>query len=284
MSTTELRALLDQVADTRELVLRRAASLGPAFNAVYDAWADAHEEAQEAYAVWLTTRSSDDYAVYRAAQDREDAAQDALSALTRPASAPRPSRCEVVCERLGRELVVREPDPLAALGVDQHDAGGVLQIVGLRLDPVALPDGPQLGARPEQEARAPGHAALIEEAPRAGLGVVGRVDGDGEQRHVGAAVVERAADLVDERRARVLAGRVHERRPRTGARGTRPSSPACRPGRAARSRAPSRRAGGRIPPSRSCRPRRRRPPSLPRDARNTPSTAAAAHSVSVSRA
>jgi hypothetical protein len=79
MSTTELRALLDQVADTRELVLRHAASLGPAFNAVYDAWSDAHEEAQDAYDRWLTTKSGDDYAVYRAAQDREDAAQDALS-------------------------------------------------------------------------------------------------------------------------------------------------------------------------------------------------------------
>ena len=80
MSTTELRALLDQVADTRELVLRRAAALGPAFNAVHDAWRDAREEATEAYTVWLATRSADAYAVYRAAQDREDAAQDALSA------------------------------------------------------------------------------------------------------------------------------------------------------------------------------------------------------------
>ena len=80
MSTTELRALLDQVADTRELVLRRDASLGPAFNAVFDAWCDAREEAHDAYGVWLATKSSDDYAVYRAAQDREDAAQDALSA------------------------------------------------------------------------------------------------------------------------------------------------------------------------------------------------------------
>ena len=79
MSITELRALLDQVADTRELVLRRAASLGPAFNAVYDAWSDAHEEAEGAYAAWLASGSRDDYAVYRAAQDREDAAQDALS-------------------------------------------------------------------------------------------------------------------------------------------------------------------------------------------------------------
>jgi hypothetical protein len=80
MSTTELRALLDQVADTRELVLRRAASLGPAFNAVFDAWCDAHEEAQDAYRVWLATKSAEAYAIYRAAQDREDAAQDALSA------------------------------------------------------------------------------------------------------------------------------------------------------------------------------------------------------------
>ena len=81
MSTTELRALLDQVADTRELVLRRAASLGPAFNAVYDAWSDAHEEAEEAYAAWLSSGEGDDYAVYRAAQDREDAAQDSLAGI-----------------------------------------------------------------------------------------------------------------------------------------------------------------------------------------------------------
>ena len=78
MSTTELRALLDQVADTRELVLRRAAALGPAFNAVYDAWSDAHEEAEEPFAVGASGWA-DDYAVYRAAQDREDAAQDALA-------------------------------------------------------------------------------------------------------------------------------------------------------------------------------------------------------------
>ncbi len=78
MSTTELRALLDQVADTRELVLRRAASLGPAFNAVYDAWSDAHEEAEEAYCDWRIRGGGARYSAYRAAQDREDAAQDAL--------------------------------------------------------------------------------------------------------------------------------------------------------------------------------------------------------------
>lgn len=79
MSTTELRALLDQVADTRELILRRAATLGPAFNAVYDAWSDAHEEAENAYIAWRASGSGEDYASYRAAQDREDAAQDALA-------------------------------------------------------------------------------------------------------------------------------------------------------------------------------------------------------------
>jgi hypothetical protein len=83
MSITELRALLDQVADTRELVLRRASALGPAFNAVFDAWSDAHEEAHDAYSVWLATQRADDYAVYRAAQDREDAAQDALATTCR---------------------------------------------------------------------------------------------------------------------------------------------------------------------------------------------------------
>ena len=57
----------------------RAASLGPAFNAVYDAWSDAHEEAEEAYIAWRTGGGPDEYIVYRAAQDREDAAQDALA-------------------------------------------------------------------------------------------------------------------------------------------------------------------------------------------------------------
>jgi hypothetical protein len=79
MSVHELRALLDQVADTRELVFRRAAALGPAWNAHYDAWSDAHEEAEEAYAEWHRSGGSRAYAVYRAAQDREDAAQDTLA-------------------------------------------------------------------------------------------------------------------------------------------------------------------------------------------------------------
>ena len=79
MSAHELKALLDQVSDTRELVLRRAAAQGPAWSALYDAWSDAHEEAEDAYGRWRRGRGTPDYAAYRAAQDREDAAQDALA-------------------------------------------------------------------------------------------------------------------------------------------------------------------------------------------------------------
>jgi hypothetical protein len=79
MSAHELKALLDQVADTRELVLRRAAHRGPVWNELYDAWSDAHEEAEDAYREWRTRSDRASYSAYRAAQDREDAAQDALA-------------------------------------------------------------------------------------------------------------------------------------------------------------------------------------------------------------
>jgi hypothetical protein len=76
MSVNELKVLLDQVADTRELVIRRASTWTP----VAAAWEDARDDAVAAYAVWLGRRDAESYAAYRAAQDREDAAQDALSA------------------------------------------------------------------------------------------------------------------------------------------------------------------------------------------------------------
>jgi hypothetical protein len=82
MSAHDLRELLDQVPDTRELVLRRAAAQGPEWNALYDAWSDAHEEADAAFWGWTGRGGSDLYALYRAAQDREDAAQDALAAAS----------------------------------------------------------------------------------------------------------------------------------------------------------------------------------------------------------
>jgi len=75
MSTRDLKSLLDQVADTREVVLRRPRT----WIADYDLWRDACDEAEEAYRCWRAAPAADTYAVYRAAQDREDAAQDTLA-------------------------------------------------------------------------------------------------------------------------------------------------------------------------------------------------------------
>ncbi len=82
MRLGELRELLDQVPDTRELVLRRSAAQDASFNVAYMAWGDAHVEAEEAYTTWRRGGGHGAYVVYRAAQDREDAAQDALAAFT----------------------------------------------------------------------------------------------------------------------------------------------------------------------------------------------------------
>ncbi len=76
MSLHELKMLLDQVPDTRELILRRE----PAYNALYDAWSDAHQEAEGAWRTWRSGGGREAYATYRAAADREDAAQDAVAA------------------------------------------------------------------------------------------------------------------------------------------------------------------------------------------------------------
>lgn len=78
MSAHDLKELLDQVPDTRELILRRVEP-GPDFDALYDAWSDAHEEAEDALRDWRRLGGPMHYAAYRAAQDREDAAQDALA-------------------------------------------------------------------------------------------------------------------------------------------------------------------------------------------------------------
>jgi hypothetical protein len=75
MSSHELKSLLDQVADTREIVLRRPLT----WSADYDAWGDARDAAHEAYRLWHAAQTAESYAVYRAAQDREDAAQDTLA-------------------------------------------------------------------------------------------------------------------------------------------------------------------------------------------------------------
>jgi hypothetical protein len=75
VSSHELKTLLDQVADTREIVLRRPRT----WSADYDSWRDACDEALKAYRHWRAAPTGETYAVYRAAQDREDAAQDTLA-------------------------------------------------------------------------------------------------------------------------------------------------------------------------------------------------------------
>jgi hypothetical protein len=75
LSSHELKNLLDQVADNRELVLRRPRT----WSADFDAWREAREDARDAYQTWVACQTADAYAVYRAAQDREDAAQDTLA-------------------------------------------------------------------------------------------------------------------------------------------------------------------------------------------------------------
>jgi hypothetical protein len=76
MSRHELKTLLDDVPDTLEIVLRGEPRRRPEL----EAWRDAGDEAGHAFADWCAKPGDRGaYAVYRAAQDREDAAQDALS-------------------------------------------------------------------------------------------------------------------------------------------------------------------------------------------------------------
>jgi hypothetical protein len=79
VSTQELKHLLDQVPDTREIVLRRPRT----WSADYDAWRDARDETGQAYRAWRAHPAVETYATYRAAQDREDAAQDTLATAAR---------------------------------------------------------------------------------------------------------------------------------------------------------------------------------------------------------
>jgi hypothetical protein len=75
VSSHDLKRLLDQVPDHGELILRQPRT----WSASLDAWIDAHEEAHTAYRAWRGEQTAEAYAVYRAAQDREDAAQDTLA-------------------------------------------------------------------------------------------------------------------------------------------------------------------------------------------------------------
>ena len=76
MSVNELRFLLDGVPDTRELVIRREARRGRPSTT---RGATRTRMPPRPTARGCARRTPAAYAAYRAAQDREDAAQDALA-------------------------------------------------------------------------------------------------------------------------------------------------------------------------------------------------------------
>jgi hypothetical protein len=84
MNTRELRQLLEHVEDTRELILRPYGQLTGSreLDELEVVWRAARAEANLAYAAWGAQPGSDAYAAYRAAEDRADAAQDALIAAS----------------------------------------------------------------------------------------------------------------------------------------------------------------------------------------------------------
>jgi hypothetical protein len=79
MSVRELKELLEHIEDTHELVLRPAD--GDELVAV---WRAARAEANAALHAWRAAPGPGPYAVYRAAEDRADAAEASLIAGRRP--------------------------------------------------------------------------------------------------------------------------------------------------------------------------------------------------------
>jgi hypothetical protein len=75
MTARELQDLLEHLEDTHELVLRPASG-----DALLAAWRDARDEANAALRAWRVSPGPESYAVYRAAEDRADAAETSLIA------------------------------------------------------------------------------------------------------------------------------------------------------------------------------------------------------------
>ena len=74
MIIRQLQNLLQDLADTCELVVARAGS----GDVLHQVWQVAQEEADAAYAWWCERPGREGYAAYRAAADRADAAMDAV--------------------------------------------------------------------------------------------------------------------------------------------------------------------------------------------------------------
>ena len=76
--------ILRQLLDTGDLVFRGELPRPQSqYDMYWHAWDDANAEAELAYAAWQWDPGRAGYTVYRAAQDRADAAQDALARSAR---------------------------------------------------------------------------------------------------------------------------------------------------------------------------------------------------------
>jgi hypothetical protein len=89
MSVQELRELLERIEDTREIVLRPNPEEASRELAPLAVWRAARAEANAALESWRRDPGAPAYAVYRAAEDRADAAEASLR--LRPASAGVPA-------------------------------------------------------------------------------------------------------------------------------------------------------------------------------------------------
>jgi hypothetical protein len=78
MSRRDLEDLLERIEDTREIVLGPTAG-DDGIGDLHAVWVDARHVARQAYDFWRAHPGAEAFAVYRAAADREGAAEDALA-------------------------------------------------------------------------------------------------------------------------------------------------------------------------------------------------------------
>jgi hypothetical protein len=78
MSVQELRELLERIEDNREIVLRSGVDDSSRAGEPIAVWRAARAEANAALEAWRRQPGRGTYAVYRAAEDRADAAEASL--------------------------------------------------------------------------------------------------------------------------------------------------------------------------------------------------------------
>ena len=78
MSVQELRELLERIEDTREIVMRTSPGDVSRAGELLVVWRAARAEANAALEAWRREPGDAAYSVYRAAEDRADAAEASL--------------------------------------------------------------------------------------------------------------------------------------------------------------------------------------------------------------